>query len=82
VAEQIRVLVHLHAELARHAPAAERGTLPLELPVGATIQDLLQRLDLPRERRIIVGLNGQSAAAETVLRDGDRLDLVTPMSGG
>ena len=81
-AEQIWVLVRLHAELARHAPQAERGTLALGLPAGATVQTLMERLDLPSRRRIIVGLNGQGTAPDAVLHDGDRLDLVTPMSGG
>lgn len=65
------------------APNAEpRGLVTLDVPSGSTVADVLGRFELPPRRRIIVGLNGAAAAQETVLRDGDRLDLVTPMAGG
>jgi sulfur carrier protein ThiS len=80
--ETIRVAVTLHAELERHAPEAVRGKLALELPAGSSVRDLLRHFGLPAKRRVIVGVNGQSAPEDTLLRDGDRLDLVTPMTGG
>jgi sulfur carrier protein ThiS len=80
--QAIRVTVRLHAQLARFAPQAEHGVVALDLPPGSVVRDVLGRFALPTTRRIIVGLNGASAAEDTVLRGGDRLDLVTPMSGG
>src|SRR4051812_21568001 len=78
----LTVTLRLHAELARYAPAETRGAVTLRLPAGARVADALVRLNLPPRRRIIVGLNGQSAEHDTPLHDGDHLDLVTPMSGG
>jgi sulfur carrier protein ThiS len=77
----MRVEVHLHAELARLAPD-QHGLLTLDLPAGARVSDLLDRLRLTRERRIIVGLNGESVLLEQELVDGARIDLLTPMAGG
>jgi sulfur carrier protein ThiS len=78
----VTVTLRLHAELARYAPPETRGTVTLALPGGARVADALARLNLPPRRRIIVGLNGENAGHDAPLRDGDHLDLVTPMSGG
>ncbi len=77
----MQVEVHLHAELTRLAPN-NRGVLTLDLPDGARVADLLHRLDLDTQRRVIVGLNGQAAALDQELVDGARIDLLTPMAGG
>jgi sulfur carrier protein ThiS len=77
----MRVEVHLHAELARLAPE-QRGLLTLDLPEGTRVSDLLKRLPLNPERRIIVGLNGDAVSMEHEIEDGARIDLLTPMAGG
>ena len=77
----MRVEVHLHAELARLAPE-QRGVVTMDMPEGGRIADLLERLSIPKGRRIIVGLNGETAQLEQELVDGARVDLLTPMAGG
>jgi sulfur carrier protein ThiS len=77
----MRVEVHLHAELARLTPD-NRGVLTLDVPEGAHVADLLARLSLGTQRRIIVGLNGEAARLDQELIDGARIDLLTPMAGG
>jgi len=76
------VEVHLHAELTRLAP--ERGgVLRLEGAEGTRVADLLERLALDRaERRLIIGVDGQTVTPEQVLAEGARIDLLTPMAGG
>ena len=57
----------------------------LELPDGATVADLLVRLDLTG-RRVAVELNldivPRSQHATTALVDGDRLEVVHAIGGG
>ncbi|MGB8259466.1 MAG: molybdenum cofactor biosynthesis protein MoaE [Terracidiphilus sp.] len=57
-----------------------------ELPEGATVGELLDRLaaESPRLalKGIAVGVNAEYAQAETVLRDGDEVALLPPVSGG
>jgi molybdopterin converting factor small subunit len=77
----IQVLVRFHAELARFAPDAGRQAR-LSLAAGATVGELVAAYPALGQRRIVVGLNGELASPETVLHDGDRVDLLTPMSGG
>ncbi len=77
----MRVEVHLHAELVRLAPE-DRGVLKLDLPEGTQVAELLERLALGTQRRIIVGINGETAHLDQELVDGARIDLLTPMAGG
>jgi thiamine biosynthesis protein ThiS len=58
---------------------------PMELPEGLTIDGLLEQLKIRREYTA-VALNREvwpkSRYAETVLKDGDRVEIVRPMGGG
>ena len=36
----------------------------------------------PSDRRVIIGVNGEAASADDLLRDGSRIDLVPPIAGG
>jgi sulfur carrier protein ThiS len=77
----VQVEVHLHAELVRLAPDS-RGLLIVDVPEGARVADLLEQLALGKQRRIIVGLNGESARLDQELTAGARIDLLTPIAGG
>jgi len=58
---------------------------PMELPAGLTIEGLLAHLKVRREFTA-VALNREVAQrsryAETLLRDGDKVEIVHPMGGG
>jgi len=59
---------------------------PVELPEGATVAALLRRLaarqPLNLFQGIAVSVNAEYATAEYVLRDGDEVGLLPPVSGG
>jgi molybdopterin synthase catalytic subunit len=62
----------------------------VELPEGATVADLLERLGAGQAgpqmkqalRGIAVSVNAEFAAAAQVLREGDEVGLLPPVSGG
>ena len=58
---------------------------PTELPDGLTIDGLLEHLEVRREYTA-VALNREvtpkAAYAQTVLKDGDKVEIVRPMGGG
>lgn len=54
----------------------------VDLPDTATVADLLQVLELEPGPTLTVGVNGQLAALDSPLHDGDKVMLVTPMEGG
>ena len=55
----------------------------MELSEGATVADLLARLDPGAPLRgIAVSVNAEYAEAARILRDGDEVGLLPPVSGG
>ena len=64
------------------------GTMPagVELPDGASVAELLGRLSgnlpVPALRGIAVSVNAEYAPAEQILREGDEVGLLPPVSGG
>ena len=81
----MRVRVRLFASL-REAAGQER--LELELPDGAKVEDAWRRLssDHPalesRRQSLGAAVNRAYAGFETVLRDGDEVAFIPPVSGG
>ncbi len=78
----MRVKVVPVAELKRQLLPQGGSVLWLDLPNGTTIGDVLRQLDVKVVDRLIVGLDGQYAPADTPLHDNAELTLVTPMEGG
>ena len=60
----------------------------LELPTGATVEDLTTEVRrrypglAPAEVRIVVAVNTDYAEPETVLKERDEVCLIPPVSGG
>ena len=81
----MRVTVRLFARLREIAGAAE---LSRELPAGATIRDLWRHLaaEFPSlaqyERSISTAVNAEYARMDHVLRAGDEIAFLPPVSGG
>jgi molybdopterin converting factor subunit 1 len=67
---------------------AGRRQYSLELPGGATVADLTQAIRerfpnlAPPEVNIVVAVNTEYAEPDTVLREGDEVCLIPPVSGG
>ena len=60
--------------------------MSVELPDGARVADLLKQLaasrPLPALKSLAVSVNAEFASANQVLRDGDEVGLLPPVSGG
>jgi sulfur carrier protein ThiS len=78
----VSITVTLFAELRQYLPDGADGPFSLELVSGATVEEVLSELGVPGDVEITVGLNGELGARDNQLRDGDDLQLFTPMQGG
>ena len=64
------------------------GELSLDVPAGATVaaagRAIVERFPVLKEfePRVAYAVNREYASRETVLRDGDELALIPPVSGG
>jgi molybdopterin synthase catalytic subunit len=76
----VHVQVRLFAGLRERAGAEEIG---LELPDGARVSDALARLQhISDGVSVVLAVNREYADADAVLRPGDELALIPPVSGG
>ena len=75
--------MRLFANLARYLPPGSRGdAAELELPEGATVDQLQRRLAIPEDLPGLVLVNGREAPADRRLRGGDVVTIVPPLAGG
>ncbi len=77
------VHVRLFAILRRHYPRLGIGeAMPVELPDGATLEQLIKRLRLPAAEIKIVFVNSVTQEWEHVLDDGDQVGIFPAVGGG
>jgi molybdopterin converting factor small subunit len=83
VCSMITVHVRLYATLRRLRPDLEIGeALPVQLPEGASVGQLIQQLDLPADQIKIVFVNNLVRDWDHVLAEGDALGIFPPVGGG
>jgi molybdopterin synthase catalytic subunit/molybdopterin converting factor small subunit len=81
----VDISVRLFASLREHAGA---GTLQLDLPDGATVDDAIADLrqgplsGLPEAAQFVAAVGREYTKRDRVLEQGDELALVPPVSGG
>jgi molybdopterin synthase sulfur carrier subunit len=79
----ITVHAKLFAILRQHYPHLAIGEpMPVELPEGATVGDLVEYLNLPANQVKVVFVNHVIRGAEHPLADGDELGIFPPVGGG
>ena len=79
----IRVNVRLFATLRRFYPDydPEKG-MDVKVEEGSTIEKLIQFLRLPENEAKVILINGKSKMATDTIKDGDRVNIFTPLGGG
>lgn len=79
----MRVRVKLFAILSRYVPGAGSG-VPFEtdLPEGATVNELVRRLNLPSEEVKVAFINGHTRPLDWPLEPGDEVGIFPPIGGG
>lgn len=79
----MRIVVHLHSILQRKTPEGLQRKLEADMPEGSTILDLIGHLDVEVDpEHLSLALNGRVARLEQVMKDGDKVHLMVPISGG
>ena len=84
----MRVHVRLFANLRDRFPSGARGQGDVDLDDGASLADLIERLEIPDPQRQMVLVDGQQVLrkargrAERILQDGETVSIFPPVSGG
>lgn len=77
----MRVRVSLHGDVHRYR-RGRPDPFEEELPDGATVGQLVERIGIEPSMTITIGVNGELGRPATVLREGDQVLILTPMEGG
>lgn len=77
----MRITVELQGYLDQYAPT-EEATFSYEMPDGATVGDVLQRLHIPDDLASAAIVGGEASDITRTLAEGDRLTVVPPLAGG
>jgi sulfur carrier protein ThiS len=77
------VKLHLHTLLQRPSPNGMIRELEVELPPGATLQELMTREGIVvDDENFLLVVNSRNVEPDQVLNDGDDVDLIPAISGG
>ncbi|MBM3148215.1 MAG: MoaD/ThiS family protein [Actinobacteria bacterium] len=78
---QIKLVLFGHLD--RYLPApAERGAVILDVPTHATVAGVLDDIGVPQKERGYVTVNGERAAPDRRLEEGDEVRVIVPLGGG
>lgn len=79
----ITIHVRIFATLRRHYPHLGIGeAMPVEMPDGATVGQLMNHLQLPLDHVKVVFVNGIARGQDHPLVDGDEVGVFPPVGGG
>jgi sulfur carrier protein ThiS len=80
----MHVTVHIYAYLRYYLPAAEKlmKEKDWEVPQGASVGQILERLKLPKEVRVTVLVNNNGVDQKAILKEGDIIHILPQMVGG
>ena len=68
--DSITITVKLFAMLKKYVAEGNSGGISLSLPSGATVQDAVDALKIPREQANMLVVGGTYVEVKTVLEDG------------
>jgi molybdopterin converting factor small subunit len=84
----MRIRVRLFASLRDRFPSDDRGRGEVELNEGATLADLIERLEIPNPLAQMVLIDGlqepksREERASRTLEDGQTVSIFPPIAGG
>ena len=78
------IIVNIYANLRYYLPEPEKSIKEKkwEVPDGATVGFVLEKLKLPKDIRITVLVNNSSVGQKAVLKEGDIIHIIPQMAGG
>jgi len=79
--ETMKIHVQLYSVLRDKLPPEAKGRTTLKLDAGATLADLLSKLDI--HRKVVISVNEDHETDKTRrLQDGDIIKIFSSISGG
>ena len=77
----MKVYLKCFAALAEGDVCDFRDSVQNQITEGETVNDLVERLELPKKDVKVIFVNNKVAGLDTVLKDGDQVALSPPVGG-
>lgn len=77
----MKLTIELQAYLMQYSPSG-KGVFEYEMPDGAKVWDVVQKLGVPDELASIIIVSSASVDYQYPLKDGDHVTMIPPLSGG
>lgn len=78
----MRIRVQVFGELTEHLTSSTGGKITLELPEGANIETMLERLSLLSGYVGVVLVNGKFSSRDAQLNHDDQVQIIPHLEGG
>lgn len=79
----MRVHVKLIATYQKLLPPGTKGNVvPLEIPDGTTVEQIMTRFEVPLDDTSVILLNGLTVPLDTTLSEGDTAAAFSAIAGG
>lgn len=80
----MHIAVNIYASLRRYLSAVEKSIYEKtwDMPQDATVNQVLEKLHLPKEVRVTVLVNDNSVDRMAILKEGDIIHILPQLSGG
>jgi sulfur-carrier protein len=79
----MKIQLKLYGNLRRLSPGGQAGApMTIELPNGASLQDLVAQLQIPAEETKVAFVNGLVQEWGYELKEGDKVGIFPPVGGG
>lgn len=79
----MNIEIRLFANLAELLPPGSKNKrAKINVPEGATVQDLLYSLKIPANITNVIMVNGAHKSKDTKLNEGDVVSIIPPVTGG
>ena len=79
----MKVSVNLYGTLTARIPGYRQSQgIEIELPEGATVNDLLAILSIPKSQKAVVAIDGRIRKASDKIPCGARAQVMQPIHGG
>jgi sulfur-carrier protein len=79
----MQISLRVYATLCRYVPGVIAGApVDIDLPEGATVADLIEKMAMPARDVKIVFVNGRTQRPDWRLQQGDEVGIFPPVGGG
>ncbi len=72
------ITVRLFASLRKYSPGDPPGVIEMSVEEGLGIEEIVSKLDIPKDRVKMIMKNGRVAVFEDTVKEGDRIALFPP----